>query len=94
MGWRWSMLEALWAACALFLVILFLLPETSHDHILLKRAQRIRRLTRDDRYVSEGELSQAKLTASQVVGEALIRKYMYHHGTLISKPPTDMYRPL
>ncbi|KAF9871075.1 putative benomyl methotrexate resistance protein [Colletotrichum karsti] len=73
MGWRWSLLEALWAASVMFLVMLFLLPETSHDHILLKRAQRLRRITGDDRLMSQSELDEAKLKFREVMVEALIK---------------------
>ncbi|KAL0930467.1 major facilitator superfamily transporter [Colletotrichum truncatum] len=73
MGWRWSLLEALWAASFMFVIMLFFLPETSQDHILLRRAQRLRRLTGDERLMSKSEMNEAKLKFREVVGEALFK---------------------
>ncbi|GAA6002029.1 hypothetical protein JCM10207_003045 [Rhodosporidiobolus poonsookiae] len=44
-GWRWPLLEELWLAGFTFVVLFFSLPETYEPTILLRRAQRLRRLT-------------------------------------------------
>jgi hypothetical protein len=74
MGWRWSLLEALWAASAMFFIMLFFLPETSHDHILYQRARRLRRLTGAKCFKSRGGRDQSSLRFRQVIFEALISK--------------------
>ncbi|BGP14694.1 hypothetical protein JCM10213_006226 [Rhodosporidiobolus nylandii] len=45
MNWRWPFLELLWISGFAFVVLFFLLPETLEDTILLRRAQRLRKLT-------------------------------------------------
>ncbi|GAA6002012.1 hypothetical protein JCM10207_003037 [Rhodosporidiobolus poonsookiae] len=44
-GWRWPFLELLWISAFALIVLFFFLPETYEDTILLRRAQRLRRLT-------------------------------------------------
>ncbi|KAH8880655.1 MFS general substrate transporter [Thozetella sp. PMI_491] len=73
MGWRWSLLEILWASVPGFLVMFFLLPETSHATILLQRARRLRALTGDARFMSQSEIDQRNKKTSEVVVEALIK---------------------
>lgn len=73
MGWRWSLLEIIWAASAIFLVMFCFLPETSMSTILLRRAQRLRKLTGDDRFMSQSEIDQRNLKTSAVIVDALIK---------------------
>lgn len=73
MGWRWSLLEIIWAATPVFLVMFCLLPETSGPNILLRRAQRLRRLTGDARFMSQSEIDQRNLKTSAVLVDALIK---------------------
>ncbi|KAI3549368.1 major facilitator superfamily transporter [Colletotrichum filicis] len=73
MGWRWSLWEILWAAAPVFLVMFFFLPETSTPNILLRRAQRLRKLTGNDRFMSQSEIDQRNLKTSAVVIDALIK---------------------
>jgi DHA1 family multidrug resistance protein-like MFS transporter len=56
-----------------FLVMLFFLPETSADTILLNRAQRLRKLTGNNKLRSQSEIDQKKLTVSAVAVAALYR---------------------
>jgi len=44
-NWRWSLWEMLWMNGPIFLSLFFFLPETSSANILLRRAQRLRKLT-------------------------------------------------
>ncbi|CAK7228144.1 hypothetical protein SBRCBS47491_006804 [Sporothrix bragantina] len=55
-GWRWSMLEILWAAVPCTLVMLAFLPETSTPTILLRRARRLRKVTGSDRFRAPSEV--------------------------------------
>ncbi|WYZ46256.1 hypothetical protein EsH8_IX_000481 [Colletotrichum jinshuiense] len=73
MGWRWSLWEILWAAAPIFLVMFLFLPETSTPNILLRRAKRLRKLTGNDRFMSQSEIDQRNLKTSAVVIDALIK---------------------
>ncbi|KAH8751972.1 major facilitator superfamily transporter [Diaporthe sp. PMI_573] len=73
MGWRWSLLEVIWAASPMFLAMFFFLPETSAPNILLRRARRLRRLTGNDRFMSQSEIDQRNLKTSAVLADALIK---------------------
>jgi len=74
-NWRWSMWEMLWMNGPVFLALFFFLPETSSSNILLRRAQRLRRLTGDNRLKSQSEIDQANLTARDITIEALWRPF-------------------
>ncbi|KAI7470137.1 MFS general substrate transporter [Hortaea werneckii] len=72
-GWRWAMWELLWLAGPIFLVMLLFLPETSAANILLRRAERLRKLTGDPRLMAQSEIDQANLRPKDVAFEALVR---------------------
>jgi MFS transporter, DHA1 family, multidrug resistance protein len=56
------------------LLLLFcLFPETSAANILLRRARRLRKLTGNDRLLSQGEIDQANLTSSHILTSALVK---------------------
>ncbi|KAE8144362.1 putative benomyl/methotrexate resistance protein [Aspergillus avenaceus] len=55
-NWHWSMWEVAIMAAPLLLLLLFFLPETSHDTILLRRAQRLRHLTKKQNIAAPSEL--------------------------------------
>jgi len=73
-GWRWTMYELLWIAGVATLVLLFL-PETSHDHILLRRAQRLRMLTGDASFRSQSEVTRGNKSFGKVVFLAMIKPF-------------------
>ncbi|KAI2640365.1 major facilitator superfamily transporter [Hypomontagnella submonticulosa] len=73
MGWRWSLLEILWAAAPMLVVMFLFLPETSADNLLLRRAQRLRKITGISRFMSQSEIDQANLDKKAVFWEALIK---------------------
>lgn len=72
-GWRWSLWEVLWMAGPIFLVMFLLLPETSTPNILLRRAQRLRKLTGDNRLKSQSEIDQKNLKPSAILVDAIIK---------------------
>ncbi|KAI6851656.1 MFS general substrate transporter [Hortaea werneckii] len=72
-GWRWAMWELLWLAGPIFVGMLLFLPETSAANILLRRAERLRKLTGDQRLMAQSEIDQANLRPKDVVFEALVR---------------------
>jgi DHA1 family multidrug resistance protein-like MFS transporter len=74
-NWRWSLWEMLWLNGPVFLVLFFFLPETSSANILLRRAQRLRKLTGNQNLKSQSEIDQASLTPRDVAVEALWRPF-------------------
>ena len=73
LGWRWSLLEIIWASIPVLILMLTLLPETAAPTILYYRARRLRRLTGNPRFKSQSELDQRDMTASSIVVNALIK---------------------
>jgi DHA1 family multidrug resistance protein-like MFS transporter len=72
-GWRWSLWEILWAAGPTFLVMFMLLPETSTPNILLRRAQRLRKLTGNKRLMSQSEIDQKHIKPSKILVDSIIK---------------------
>ena len=72
-GWRWSLWEILWLAGPILLVMFFFLPETSAPNLLLRRADRLRKLTGDHRLKAQSEIDQQGLKPSAVIIDALIK---------------------
>ncbi|KAK9422388.1 hypothetical protein SUNI508_04744 [Seiridium unicorne] len=73
MGWRWSLLEVLWASAPIFLAMFLLLPETSTPTLLRQRAQRLRKRTGSSRFMSQSEIDQRNLDKPAVIIDALIK---------------------
>ncbi|KAI1537146.1 ProP Permease of the major facilitator superfamily [Pyrenophora tritici-repentis] len=74
-NWRWSLWEMLWLNGPIFLALFLFLPETSTSTILLRRAQRLRRITGDAHLKSQSEIDQANLTPRAIAVEALWRPF-------------------
>lgn len=72
-GWRWTMLELLWIIGFITILLIFVLPETSHANILLRRAKRLRKLTGNRNLRSQSEVHAAHLSAGQVFTSAIIK---------------------
>ena len=72
-GWRWSLWEILWAAGPTFLLMFMLLPETSTPNILLRRAQRLRKLTGDNRLMAQSEIDQKNMKPGKILIDAIIK---------------------
>ncbi|KAI1082709.1 major facilitator superfamily transporter [Whalleya microplaca] len=72
-GWRWSLLEIIWAAAPVFLAMFAVLPETSTPTLLLRRAQRLRKLTGNDRFMAQSEIDERNLDKKAVLIDALIK---------------------
>lgn len=73
MGWRWSLLEVLWASVPVFLAMFLFLPETSTPTLLRQRASRLRKITGDERFLSQSEIDQRNLDKRAVLVDALIK---------------------
>jgi DHA1 family multidrug resistance protein-like MFS transporter len=74
-GWRWSLWENLWLAAPVFLLLLFCLPETSSDNILLRRAARLRKVTGNKNIRSQSEITQQHMSAKEMAFEALVKPW-------------------
>jgi len=61
------------AAGPIFIVMIMLLPETSTPNILLRRAQRLRKLTGDSRLKSQSEIDQKNMKPSAIVVDAIVK---------------------
>ncbi|KAH7364825.1 major facilitator superfamily domain-containing protein [Rhexocercosporidium sp. MPI-PUGE-AT-0058] len=72
-NWRWSLWEIVWMAAPMLIILLTVTPETSTPNILLRRAQRLRKLTGDARLQAQSEIDQRHLTASGILVDALIK---------------------
>ncbi|KAI5475045.1 MFS general substrate transporter [Pseudohyphozyma bogoriensis] len=69
------MWELLWLGGFSTILLVFLLPETSHANILLRRAERLRALTGNLAYRSQEEITNAKRTPGLVFQEAILRPF-------------------
>lgn len=67
MGWRYSLLEILWAATPVFVVMFMYLPETSGPNILLRRAQRLRARYNTTRFMSRDEIETRNVKTSSTL---------------------------
>ena len=74
-GWRWSLWEILWIAGPVFILMFLLMPETSTPNILLRRAKRLRKLTGDNRLMSQSEINQKGMKPSSIAIDALIKPF-------------------
>ncbi|CAI7616710.1 unnamed protein product [Penicillium manginii] len=72
-GWRWSLYESIWASAPVFILMLLFLPETSSATILLRRAQRLRKVFNDNRFMSQSEIDQRNMRVSAVAIDALVK---------------------
>lgn len=73
LNWRWSLYEVLIMTGPTLVMMWVSFPETSAANILLRRAQRLRKLTGNSNYKSQSELDQANMTTQQTVIQALVR---------------------
>lgn len=74
-GWTWAIWELMWLSGFTLVVLVFLLPETSSANILYRRARRLRKITGDDRLVSEPELEGQDMSGKDIVMMALVRPF-------------------
>ena len=72
-GWRWSLWEISWIAAPGLVLMFLFVPETSTPNILLRRANRLRKLTGDARLLAQSEIDQKGMIPSQVIVDALIK---------------------
>lgn len=66
-NWHWSLWEVVWLAAPVLVSLIFFLPETSGETILLRRASRLRKRTGNTSLVSQSEIDQSKLTVNEII---------------------------
>ncbi|KAJ5605327.1 major facilitator superfamily transporter [Penicillium lagena] len=71
--WRWPLWEIVWISSPMLAIILFITPETSTPNILLRRANRLRKVTGNAKLKAQSEIDQRNLTASDILFDALIK---------------------
>ncbi|KAL6236740.1 hypothetical protein BDW75DRAFT_238960 [Aspergillus navahoensis] len=69
--WRWSMYELLILSGCTFIILFFCLPETNADTLLLRRAQRLRRMTGNPHLRSESERKEDQVSLLLLMGRYL-----------------------
>lgn len=74
-GWNWAIWELMWLSGFCLAVLVFLLPETSTANILYRRARRLRKLTGNQRLVSEPELASQDMTGRDLLTMTLVRPF-------------------
>ncbi|KAK0466762.1 major facilitator superfamily domain-containing protein [Desarmillaria tabescens] len=84
-GWRWPQYELIWIAGFALIFLLLLLPETYEPTILLKRAQRLRKLTGNQELRSQSEKDKGGESLGEVMQDALIRPF------ILAKEPVLMF---
>ncbi|KAJ5185474.1 Major facilitator superfamily domain general substrate transporter [Penicillium cf. griseofulvum] len=72
-GWRWSLFESIWASAPVFILMFMFLPETSSATILLRRANRLRKIHSNNNFQSQSEIDQRNMQISAVAIDALIK---------------------
>ncbi|KAH7084632.1 multidrug transporter [Paraphoma chrysanthemicola] len=73
LNWRFSQWEILWMAGPVFILFLFFLPETQPTTILLHRAERLRKLTGNERIRSQTEVDNKGMTFGAMLLDAIIK---------------------
>ncbi|KAJ7189532.1 major facilitator superfamily domain-containing protein [Mycena haematopus] len=75
-GWRWPMMELLWITSFAVVFLSLLLPETYGPTVLLRRAQRLRKLTGNPELRTAAEREEESKSASSVMYESLVRPFV------------------
>lgn len=74
-GWHWSQWELLWLSAPIAILLFTMLPETSSDTILLRRASRLRKITGDLNLRSASEIKMQHLSAKEMAFNTLIKPW-------------------
>ena len=91
-GWRTPLYILLGLSTFCLVVLFFLFPETSADTILLRRAQRLRKLTGNTLLKSKSEMDHAQLAFSEVLSTALLRPFILFFEPVVAL--LDIYTAL
>jgi MFS transporter, DHA1 family, multidrug resistance protein len=75
-GWRWTIWELMWISGIALVMLFFFLPEVNAKNILYRRAHRLRKLTGNDKLMSEGEIAYQHVTVKKVAYLTIIRPWI------------------
>jgi len=73
--WSWPIWELMWLSGFCLVVLFFFFPETSANNILVRRAKRLRKLTGNDKLISQPELMSQEMTGKDIVMMSLVRPF-------------------
>ncbi|KAK5768647.1 GTPase-activating protein [Elasticomyces elasticus] len=73
--WQWPIYTLMWLGAFCFVVLFLCLPETSASNILFRRAQRLRRITGNDKLISKPEIDAQQMTGREIVNMVLIHPF-------------------
>lgn len=65
----------MWLSGFTLILLIAFLPETSGPNILYRRARRLRKITGNDKFVSEGELQSKEMTGKDIALMTLVRPF-------------------
>lgn len=74
-GWKWPIWELMWLSGFTLALLIVFLPETSAPNILYRRARRLRKLTGNDKFVTEGELQSQQMTGKDIAIMTLVKPF-------------------
>ncbi|KAJ7484680.1 major facilitator superfamily domain-containing protein [Mycena latifolia] len=75
-SWRWPMMELLWITSFAVVFLSLFLPETYEPTILLRRAQRLRKLTGNPELRTATERNEESQGMREVIYESLVRPFV------------------
>lgn len=74
-GWTWPIWELMWLSGFCLIVLVFFLPETSSANILYRRSRRLRKITGNDKLMSEPEIEGQDMGLKDIVMMVLVRPF-------------------
>jgi len=75
-NWRWPLYMLLFISVFCVISLSFLFPETSSATILLRRAQRLRKLTGNSQLRSQSEIDSAGIKPKELITTSLFRPFL------------------
>ncbi|CBX92571.1 hypothetical protein IAQ61_006040 [Plenodomus lingam] len=72
-GWTWTIWELMWLSGSTWVVLFFLLPETSSPNILHRRTKRLKNLSGNDKLTCEPDMISAEMSTKDVVMMSLVK---------------------
>jgi DHA1 family multidrug resistance protein-like MFS transporter len=73
--WTWPIWELMWLSAFCLVFLIFFLPETSANNILVRRTKRLREITGNDKLICEPELMAQEMTPRAIVMMSLVRPF-------------------
>ncbi|KXH52139.1 multidrug resistance protein [Colletotrichum nymphaeae SA-01] len=74
-GWTWPIWELMWLSGFAFVLLFICLPETSANNILYRRAKRLRKVTGNNKLMSESELMAEDMNPRDIMMISLVRPF-------------------